>query len=43
VPDALKYFDLSPQTLATLVEAKLNLLLQTKEQPGSASVTPSRI
>jgi hypothetical protein len=30
VPDALKYFNLSPQTLATLVEAKLNLLLQAK-------------
>jgi ABC-type multidrug transport system fused ATPase/permease subunit len=41
VPDALKYFDLSPQTLATLVEAKLNLLLQAKAAE-SAGVVPAR-
>jgi hypothetical protein len=41
VPDALKYFDLSPQTLATLVEAKLNLLLQAKAAE-SGGVVPAR-
>ena len=35
VPDALKYFNLSPQTVATLVEAKLNLLLEAKAQPAA--------
>jgi hypothetical protein len=41
VPDALGYFKLSPETLATLVESKLNLLLQTKVQPA-AGVVPAR-
>jgi hypothetical protein len=38
VPDALKYFNLSPQTLATLVEAKLNLLLQAKAAETAQAV-----
>ena len=30
VPDALAYFNLTPQSLATLVESKLAILLQAK-------------
>ena len=30
VPDAMAYFNLTPQSLATLVESKLTLLLQAK-------------